>query len=134
MLKDIDIPTVEDIGIAIVLELNELAVEMWNVYLINLKDDLIEGVLVSSRGYGSVDGSSRRTTTFRHFLDTVDANSFKKFEEIVPEVFGLNNEFWVSFYLNKKMYDKKFIFLPEAISEEHFTTIPLLDKKGVLIK
>jgi len=134
MLKDIDIPKVKDIGIAIVLELNEAAAEMWNVYLINLKNVPIEGVLVSSRGYGSIDGSSKKTTTFRHFLDVVEGNSFKKVEEIVPEVFGLNNEFWLSFYLDKKMYDKKYIFLPEAISEGHFTTIPLVNKRGVLIE
>lgn len=134
MLKDIDIPKVEDVAVAIVPEVNKLGEEMWNVYLVNLKDTLIEGVLVSSRGYGSLNGESKRTATFRHFLDVLDGRSFKKIEEIVPEVFGLNNEFWVSFYLNKKMYDKKYIFLPETISEEHFSTIPVLEKKGVLIK
>ena len=134
MLKDINIPKVEGVAIAIVLEVNELAQEMWNVYLINLKNVPIEGVIISSRGYGTIDGSSKKTATFRHFLDIVDPNSFKKLEEIVPEVFGLNNEFWLSFFLDKKMYDKKFIFLAEAISEEHFTSIPLVNKKGVLIK
>lgn len=134
MLKDIEIPKVEDIAVGIVPETNELGAEMWNVYLVNLKPAKIEGVLVSSRGYGKVFGSSKRTATFRHFLDVLEGKSFKKIEEIVPEVFGLNNEFWVSFYLNRKMFDKKYIFLPETISEKHFTTIPLLEKRGVLIK
>ena len=134
MLKDIDIPKVEDVAVAVVPEMNELAEEMWNVYLVNLKDALIEGVLVSSRGYGSLNGETKRTTTFRHFLDVLEGKSFKKIEEIVPEVFGLNNEFWVSFYLDKKMYDKKYIFLPESISDEHMTTIPIINKQGVLIK
>jgi len=134
MLKDIEIPKVEDVAVGIVPELNEVGNEMWNVYLVNMKSASIEGVLVSSRGYGSVDGSNKRTATFRHFLDVLDGKSFKKIEEIVPEVFGLNNEFWVSFFLNKKMFDKKYIFLPETIVERNFTTIPILEKRGVLIK
>ncbi len=133
MLSDIEIPKVEDVAVAVVPETNEVGEEMWIVYLINLKPNLIEGVLVSSRGYGSMDGRKKKTTTFRHFLDELPPNSFKKIEEIVPEVFGLNNEFWVSFYLNKKMYDKKYIFLPETIKERHFTEIPVLGKRGVLI-
>ena len=134
MLKDIDIPKVEDVAVGIVPEMNQLGDEMWNVYLINLKSASIEGVLVSSRGYGVLNGSTKRTATFRHFLDVLEGKSFKKIEEIVPEVFGLSNEFWVTFYLNKKMFDKKYIFLPETIVEQNFTQIPILDKRGVFIK
>ena len=36
--------------------------------------------------------------------------------------------------LNKKMFDKKYIFLPETIVEQNFTQIPILDKRGVFIK
>ena len=71
MLKDINIPKVEDIAVGIIPESNELGDEMWNVYLVNLKQAKIEGVLVSSRGYGKVLGSSKRTATFRHFLDVI---------------------------------------------------------------
>ena len=46
MLKDIDIPKVEDVAVGIVPEMNQLGDEMWNVYLINLKSASIEGVLV----------------------------------------------------------------------------------------
>ena len=113
MLKDIDIPKVEDVAVGIVPEMNQLGDEMWNVYLINLKSASIEGVLVSSRGYGILNGSTKRTATFRHFLDVLQGKSFKKIEEIVPEVFGLSNEFWVSFYLNKKMFDKSTFFCPK---------------------
>jgi hypothetical protein len=31
------------------------------------------------------------------------------------------------------MYDKKFIFLPETISEKHYTDIPNLGRKGIII-
>lgn len=134
MKKDISPPIVQDVAIAIVKEQNEKDETVWNSYLINLKDELLEGVLVTTVGYGDMNDEKVKTSTLRHFLDEVPANTFKKIEPIMEDVFGLNNEFWASFYINKVMYDKKYIFLPETIKEEHFTTIPILDKKGVLIK
>ena len=70
----------------------------------------------------------------RHLIGTVEAHNYAKIEPIMSNVFGLTNEYWVSFYLNKDMYDKKYIFLPETISEGNFTMIPFLNKKGVMIK
>jgi hypothetical protein len=46
MKKDIAPPVVEDIAVAVVQEENELAEKIWNVYLINLKKQDIEGVFV----------------------------------------------------------------------------------------
>jgi hypothetical protein len=134
MKKDISPPEVKDIAVAVVKEENELAEMEWNVYLINLRGHDIEGVLVSSMGYGTYNNEEVKTSTLRHFLDTVKTKSFTKIEPIMETVFGLNNEFWVSFYVNKVMYDKKYIFLPETIREENFVLIPYLNKKGVMIK
>lgn len=134
MKKDILPPEVKDVAVAVVREQNELAETEWNVYLINLKSTDIEGVLVSSLGYGKYNDEDVKTSTLRHFLDVVKSKSFSKIEPIVETVFGLNNEYWVSFYLNKVMYDKKYIFLPESIKEENFVLIPYLNKKGVMIK
>lgn len=134
MKKDIVVPPVEDIAVAIVKEKNaENAIE-WNVYLINMKNETIEGVLVTSSGYGELKGEQRKTSTLRHFLDAVPAQSFIKIEPIMENLFGMSNQYWVSFYLNKTIYDKKYIFLAESIKEEHFTLIPFMNKKGVMIK
>ena len=134
MKKDIDIPPVEDIAIAIVKEDNELSQAEWNVYMLNMKNETIEGVLVSSRGYGELNGENKKTATFRHFLDTIAPHNFSKVEMITEELFALSNEFWVSFYINKVMYDKKYIFLAESICEENFIMIPIINKRGVMIK
>ncbi len=134
MKKDIVIPNVEDIAVAIVKEKNAENVIEWNVYLINLKNETIEGVLVTSSGYGELQGEQRKTSTLRHFLDIVPSQSFIKIEPIMENLFGMSNQYWVSFYLNKTIYDKKYIFLAESIKEENFTLIPLLNKKGVMIK
>lgn len=134
MKKDITPPLVTDIAVAIVNEKNEDDELVWTAYLVNLKDEAIEGVLVTTVGYGDMNEKPVKTSTLRHFLDEIPPNSFKKIEPVMEAVFGLNNEFWVSFYLEKVMYDKKYIFLPETIKEEHYTLIPVIGKRGVMIK
>ena len=112
-------------------DLNDLE---WNVYLLNLKDEKIEKVLVSSHGYGSVNEEMVKTSTLRHFLDDIEPNAFVKFEPIMESLFGINNEYWVSFFVDNVMYDKKYVFLPETIKEENFILIPHINKPGVMIK
>lgn len=134
MLKDIPENVVENVAMAIVSEKSPEGDQVWNVYLLNLKDELIEGVLVTSKGYGIQDGEQVRTSTLRHFLDVVPSKSYVKVEPIIPNVFGLNNEYWISFYQNKIMYDKKYLFLPESIRADNFIKIPIINKPGVMIK
>lgn len=134
MKKDINPPKVEDIAVAITKEVNELGGEEWFAYLINLKNELIEGVLVSSRGYGEIDGEIRKTATLRHFLDELEPKSYKKIEPLTEEILALSNEFWVSFYQNKQLFDKKYIFLAESVTEANEINLPLIGKKGILIK
>jgi hypothetical protein len=134
MLKDIPQLKVEDVAVAVVPEVNKEGEKEWSVYLINLKNETLEGVLVASNGYGYRNGEKVKTSTLRHYLDVVPAKSYAKVELIIENVFGLNNEYWVSFYLNKNIYDKKYLFLPGTINPEYFTSIPLLETEGVMIK
>ncbi|MFN4812277.1 MAG: hypothetical protein ACK5HE_13225 [Bacteroidota bacterium] len=133
MIKDIPQLVVENVAVAIVKEKNELNETVWNSYLINMKDVKLEGVLVTSTGYGQINDEKIRTSTLRHFLDEVEPKSFVKIEPIIQEVFGVNNEYWLSFYLDHKMYDKRYVFLAESITEANFTTVPIINKKGVMI-
>lgn len=132
MIKDIVFPEVEDIAVAIAQEHEGL--DEYDVYLINLKFVDIKNVLVVSNGYGLVNEQHIKTSTLRHFFDEVKKQDYIKIEPIQKEVFGISNEFWVSFTLNGQMFDKQFIFLPETILESNFITIPIVDKKGVLIR
>jgi hypothetical protein len=133
MIKDIPLLVVENVAVAIIREKNELNETVWNSYLINMKDEKLEGVLVTSTGYGQINEEKVKTSTLRHFLDEVEPKSYVKIEPIVEEVFGVNNEYWLSFYLNNKMYDKRYVFLAESISESNFTNVPIINKKGVMI-
>lgn len=133
MKKDIDIPEVKEISVGVIKELSPEGEEQWNVYLINQKNEAIESVLVASTGYGERNGERQKTSTLRHFFEVIPAKSYVKIEPILPELFDLSNEFWVSFYIGKTIFDKKFIFLPESILETNVTLIPVIQKSGILI-
>ncbi|HRO97829.1 MAG TPA: hypothetical protein PLN54_00175 [Flavobacteriales bacterium] len=134
MRKDIHAPKVEGVAMAVVLEQDEAGDEAWYVYLINQRDEPLENVLVSSRGYGELEGEARRTSEMRHFLDTLEPRSWARIERIVEDVFGLSNQYWLSYYVGRELYDKKYIFLAGSIEEGNFTTVPLMEKRGVLIQ
>ena len=134
MKKDIEHPEVEDIAVAVVKQTNELGEEDWYAYFLNLKNVMVHHVLVTSRGYGMLDNEEIKTSTLRHFLEDVPPMSAMKIELLMDNVFGLSNEYWVSFYIGKTIYDKKYIFLPESIIEDNFTHIPVLETQGVMIK
>ena len=134
MKEDIIIPKVENIALATVKEENNLKESEWSVYVINLKNQEIEGVLVTSKGYGKKEGEKVKTSILRHFLDKIGANSFKKIEPIQEELFGLSNEYWLSFYHNSVLYDKKYVFLAESVQNNHLINVPVINKPGVMIK
>ncbi|MFD1770017.1 hypothetical protein [Sphingobacterium suaedae] len=133
MKKDLPENVVEDISIAVVLEGETPTSKVWNVYLINEKPCPIVNVLVSSKGYGKKDGNEVKTTTLRHFLGDIPSSSSVKIEAIDTQVFGLTNEYWLSYYIDKTIYDKKYIFLPESIVDENLIKVPLVNKPGIVI-
>ena len=60
--------------------------------------------------------------------------SYQKIEMMSKDVFGLTNEFLLTYYLNNVIHDKKYIFLPESIIIENKTKLPLMNKLGIMIK
>ncbi len=128
-------PKVENVGVAVVQDFNEENIEIFNVYLLNLRDDIMEGIIITSTGYGenANTGERLKTSTLRHCLEVMLPNEAAKIEPIMEDVFGLANEFLVSFWVNDIMYDKKYVFLPETISSSKMKEIPVLGKKGVMI-
>lgn len=133
MKKDLPLNIVENISIAVVLESETPESKNWSVYLINEKNIPLHNVLVSSKGFGIKDGKEVKTSVLRHFIGEVKSSSFVSIEAITEEVFGLTNEYWLSYYIDNTIYDKKYIFLPESIVEENLIRIPLINKVGVLI-
>jgi hypothetical protein len=133
MKKDLPENIVKDIAIAVVLEEDFVNSRSWKVYLLNLKEIIIKDVLISSKGYGVLNGENVKTTTFRHFIGDIDSKKFVPVEAIDEQLFAINNEFWLSYYVNGTIYDKKFVFLTESVTESNFIKIPLINKPGVMI-
>jgi hypothetical protein len=132
MLKDINREEIEDIAIAVVPSEEDNSV--WEVYMINLKEEGLENVIVASKGYGVYKGEEVKTSVLRHYLGSFQPLDIRLIEPIQKEMFGLNNEYWVSFYIGQNIFDKKFIFLPESITEDNFIRIPFIDRPGVMIR
>lgn len=132
MLKDINRPKVDGVIVAVAQEMSE-GESVWNVYLINTRDQPIEGVIVNSSGYGELNGKKVKTSMLRYFLDVVPARSSRLVEPIITEVLALSSQYWVSFYLKKELYDKKFIFVPGSIDERNLVELPVLGGRGVMI-
>ncbi|MEH6306355.1 hypothetical protein RYH73_11925 [Olivibacter sp. CPCC 100613] len=133
MKKDLPPNVVEDIYVAIVLESDSPTNRNWNVYLINQKEEPIKNVLISSKGYGLKNEREVKTSVLRHFIGDVGAKEFAQVEAIDEQVFGLTNEYLLSYYIGGTIYDKKFIFLPESIVDTNLIRIPIINKPGILI-
>ena len=131
MKKDIEIPIAKDVYVVAIHEWNEEFLSKdWNAYIINNRTTQIDMVLIVSKGY---DGE-RKTSLMRHAIGVVDAKSFQKIELIQEDVLGLNNEFFVTYYADNKIYEKRFLFEKNTVTTDSLSEIPLLEKEGVFAK
>lgn len=105
----------------------------WNVYFINNNPIPLDNVFITSKGYGtSEDGEEVKTSVLRHMFEQVAPKSFVQVELIDPSVFHINNEYFVSYYIDGQIYDKRFVFVPDSITEDHLIEISMLQMQGVL--
>jgi len=88
--------------------------------------------MVTSRGYGETKTETQKTSTLRHMIPYLDPGMYALVEPIDDSVFHLNNEYWVSYFIDGQVFDKKFIFVPDSIIEENLTYIEELEMKGIL--
>ena len=132
MKKDIPLKKVEDVAIAIVP--NEKDEQFWDVFIINLKQSSIKNVLINSKGYGTKDGESVKTSQLRYFYEEIGPSMAVLVEPLPTELTQLTNEFWVSFNFENFMYDKKYVFVRGSILLDNFTDIPIVNKRGILIR
>ena len=131
MKKDIHIPKVTGVEIAIVLDTNEQDnSDEWGVYIINRKKVDLEMIVIVSQGFSE----TKTTSLFRRKVNVLPTNSFSKFEIIQPELFKLDNRFQVTFFENNQLHEKTFIFQEGTIQKGFLKDIDILDKKGILIK
>ncbi|MEH6536994.1 MAG: hypothetical protein V7719_11405 [Psychroserpens sp.] len=131
MKKDILIPKVEDVIVAVVQEQHpEYKTDDWNAYIINNKDVDLDTVLIVSKGYSE----DKITPVMRHTVTLLPARSYAKIEFMQNDVLKLNNEFKVTFFEGNQMLDKTYLFRKNTINAKALQTIPLMQLKGVLVK
>ncbi len=131
MKKDIEFPKVKNVSIAVVKEWNdEYEMDDWNAYIINQNDSPIEAVMVVTQGFSP----DKKTSKFRHMLGSVLPNESLKIELMLEAIISFRNEFSVTYFLDNKLYDKKFVFKKNTINENALQSIPTLKWKGVWVK
>ncbi|QTD36456.1 hypothetical protein JL193_09835 [Polaribacter batillariae] len=131
MKKDIKIPEVTNVKMAVVYEFNDIYnTSDWNVYLINNKNVDLEMVMIVSQGFSD----TKTTSLLRKKIDKLPANSFAKIEFMQPELFKLKNRFQVSFFEGNTLFEKTFLFKENTVKEGALREIAELKKRGVLAK
>lgn len=131
MKKDIQVPEVTEVYVAVVQEVHpEYKTEDWNAYIINNKDVDLDTVLIVSRGYSE----DKVTPVMRHTIKLLPARSFAKIEFMQNDVLSLNNEFKITFFEGNQMLDKTYLFRKNTINKKAMQKVPLMNLKGVLIK
>src|SRR5690606_22655162 len=131
MRKDIQIPEVKNVYLAIVNEYNEIyKTHDWNAYIINDKDVDLEMVLIVSSGYSE----DKKTAIFRKQLERLPAKSYAKIELLQEDLFALNNTFKVTFFEGNTMFDKTYLFRKNTVNLKALQNLPLMNVKGVLVK
>ena len=131
MKKDIHIPEVEGVYIAVVNEYNAIyKTQDWNAYIINNKDVDLEMILIVTSGYSE----DKTTSIFRKKLEKLPKKSYAKIELMQEDLFALNNTFKVSFFEGNTMFDKTYLFRKNTINLKALQSLPLMDVKGVLVK
>ncbi|MCI2229470.1 hypothetical protein MC378_09860 [Polaribacter sp. MSW13] len=129
MKKDIIIPEVTHVEMAIVYEFNDVYnTNDWNVYIINNKKVDLEMMVIVSQGFSD----TKTTSLLRKKLDKLPANSFAKIEFMQPELFKLNNRFQVTFFEGNTLHEKTFLFNKDTVKEGALRMIPELKKRGIL--
>ena len=129
MKKDITIPEVTGVEMAVVYEYNDIyKTNDWNVYIINNKNVDLEMMVIVTQGFSD----TKITSLFRKKLDKLPANSFAKIELIQPELFKLNNRFQVTFFEGNTLFEKTYIFKENTIKAGAIRMIDEIKKRGVL--
>ncbi len=132
MIRDITIPEVKNVTVAVARLQSPGEADEWQVFLINNNNVPLHNALVASKGYGLKNGEEQRTSILRHYFLEVPAMGTALIEPIDPAVFHLNNEYWVSYYIGTTLFDKRFVFVPDSICEANLRFIEELNMEGVL--
>lgn len=135
MRKDITIPEVENVYIVAIKEWNEdFGENSWYAYLLNTTSEKLEMAMVVSNASGMINNEERKTGFFRHAFNEVLPETAIKVELLENNVLQLDNHFMLTYFLDGKLYDKKFSFEAHSIKDENTTELQTINRMGVIGK
>ena len=85
-------------------------------------------VLVVSKGFEG----DRMTSTMRHGIGSVASKTFAKIEMVQEDVLALNNEFFVTFFAEDKLFERRFVFPKNSVKPSAIEMVPIIEKEGIL--
>lgn len=129
MKKDIKIPDSKDVYVAIVLEEHpEYHTKDWNAYIINDGNTAIDTVIIVSKGFSA----TKTTAEFRHQVNVLPPKSYAKIEFIEQKLLTINNQFFVTYFKNNTLLEKRFLFKANTIKQTHIKPIPVMSLQGII--
>ena len=135
MKKDIEFPKSKGVSVALVKDsLAESNDSQWGAYIINFLDTPIEKVFINISAVGIIAGKEKKTSNVRYFIEKLEAGATQFIEPIFTDSLKLTNQYWVSYYVENTLFDRKFIFLPGRTNSKNISIIKPLNKQGVIIK
>lgn len=129
MRKDIIIPQSNNVIVAIALESDQP--KEWKAYIINLNQEEIKNVMITSSGK-TPDGAG--TSVLRHFIESIYPNTAIPFELVTDELLAIENTFFVTYYIQDLIHDFESEFKPDHFEEDRLVNIPVLNKKGAIVQ
>ncbi len=124
-------PVVKGVTVAIKLD-TSTGENHWTVHLINSNKYPLENIIVASKGYEKKGETMEKTSILRHRFNRIEANATQQIEIITEEVFHLFNEYWVSYFVDNKLYDKQFTFVPGSIKTDNLSFITKIGLKAAI--
>ncbi|MTG96590.1 MULTISPECIES: hypothetical protein [Myroides] len=134
MKKDIEIPEVKNVEIAIVKEYNDnFLADCWYVYLYNNTAEDIEAIMIVSQAQGELNGEKRASSLFRHAFQKLGPKQALKVELLDENIFQLDNTFMLTFFQGGKLYDKNYTLQANTIEGIELKKLPFDNKNGVFL-
>lgn len=134
MKSDIKFREVDGVAVAVVPDFGDQAVPVYESHLLNLKEDPITNVFIRASGKGLNEKEGVKTATMRKLVEEIPPQSSIKVDIFEREAADLLNEYWISFWYNNYLYDRKYTFAPGSISEDHYIFLPILERVGVIME
>jgi hypothetical protein len=106
---------------------DENGLSVWEAMLYNSSSQRIDNILINTKGYGQIGEREVSTATMRYFKENLDPMGSFCIEPITAEVLKINNEFWITYSLDSKLYESKLVFSSEGKDIE---SIDELGKEG----